>query len=179
MLSGSLARRYAKAVFEIGVEQGGLDKLGADIRALGLAMKESPELVAVLTSPAIQRADRRKVVDGLLQHIGAVSTTRNLMYVLLEGERLASLPMIARELDRMIEAKAGRVAAEVVSAKPLEQAQLSELVAVLEKLTGKKVSVQKREDPELLGGVVAKVGDTIYDGSLRTQLRNLRDDLAK
>jgi F-type H+-transporting ATPase subunit delta len=87
--------------------------------------------------------------------------------------------MIARELDRMIEAKAGRVSAEVVSAQPLEPAQLSELVAVLEKLSGKKVSVQHREDAELLGGVVAKVGDTIYDGSLRTELRNLRDDLAK
>jgi F-type H+-transporting ATPase subunit delta len=166
-------------VFAIGAEQGGLDKIGGDIRVLAAAMKESAELAAALTSPAIQRSDRKKIVDGLLQRIGAVSTTRNLMYVLLEGERIASLPMLARELDKMIEAKAGRVSAEVVSAKPLEPAQLSELVAVLEKLSGKKVSVQKREDPELLGGVVAKVGDTIYDGSLRTQLRNLRDDLAK
>jgi F-type H+-transporting ATPase subunit delta len=179
MLSGSLARRYAKAVFEIGVAQSGLDKIGADIRTLANAMKTSQELHAALTSPAIQRADRRKVIDGLLQAVGAVSTTRNLMYVLLDGERLASLPMLSRELDKMIEAKAGRVSAEVVSAKPLEQAQLSELVAVLEKLSGKKVSVQKREDPELLGGVVAKVGDTIYDGSLRTQLRNMRDELSK
>jgi F-type H+-transporting ATPase subunit delta len=179
MLSGSLARRYAKAVFQIGVEQGGLDKIGADIRTFANAMKESPELIAALTSPAIQRGDRRKIADGLLQLIGPVSTARNLVYVLLEGRRLASLPMIARELDRMIEAKAGRISAEVVSAKPLEPAQLSDLVAVLEKLSGKKVTVQKREDPELLGGVVAKVGDTIYDGSLRTELRNLRDDLAK
>ena len=178
MLSGSVARRYAKAVFEIGV-QAGLDKIGADIRTLANAMKTSSELEAALTSPAIQRSDRRKIIDGLLQTIGAVSTTRNLMYVLLDGERLASLPMISRELDKMIEAKAGRVSAEVVSAKPLEPAQLSELVAVLEKLSGKKVTVQKREDPELLGGVVAKVGDTIYDGSLRTQLRNMRDELSK
>ena len=179
MISGSLARRYAKAVFQIGVEQGGLDKLGTDIRSFAAAMKESHELEAVLTSPAIQRAERRKIVDALLQRLGVVSTTRNLLYVLLEGERLGTLPAIARELDRMIENKAGRVSAEVVSAKPLEPAQLSELVAVLEKLSGKKVTVQKREDPELLGGVVAKVGDTIYDGSLRTQLSTLRDDLAK
>jgi F-type H+-transporting ATPase subunit delta len=179
MISGSLARRYAKAVFEIGVAQGGLDKLGADIRALANAMKESPELTAALTSPAIQRADRRKVIDALLQRLGVVSTTRNLLYVLLEGERLGTLPAIARELDRMIEARAGRVSAEVVSARPLEPAQLSELVAVLEKLSGKKVTVHKREDPELLGGVVAKVGDTIYDGSLRTELQNLRDELSK
>lgn len=179
MISGSLARRYAKAVFEIGVTQGGLDKLGTDIRSFAQAMKESPELEAALTSPALQRSERRKVVDAILQRLGVVSTTRNLLYVLLDGERLGTLPAIARELDKMIENKAGRVSAEVVSAKPLEPAQLSELVAVLEKLSGKKVTVQKREDPELLGGVVAKVGDTIYDGSLRTQLSTLRDELAK
>ena len=179
MISGSVARRYAKAVFDIGSQQGGLDKLGTDLRTFANAMKESPELTSALTSPAIARSDRRKVVDGVLQRIGVVSTMRNLMYLLLDHERLGSVPMISRELDRMIEAKAGRVSAEVVSAKPLEPAQLSELVAVLEKLSGKKVSVQKREDPELLGGVVAKVGDTVYDGSLRTQLQIMRDELSK
>ena len=106
-------------------------------------------------------------------------TTKNLVYLLLDGERLASLPAISRELDAMIEAKAGRVAAEVVSAKPLDPAQLSQITAALEKLSGKKVAVSQREDPDLLGGVVAKLGDTVYDGSLRTQLRTLRDELSK
>jgi len=178
MLSGSLARRYAKAVFEIG-QEGGLDKIASDLRSFAHAMRDSAELLSALTSPAIPRSDRRKIIDGLLQRIGVVSTTRNLMYLLLDGERVASLPMIVRELDKMIEAKAGRVSAEVVSAKPLEPAQLSELVAVLEKLSGKKVTVSKREDPDLLGGVVAKVGDTVYDGSLRTELQKMRDELSK
>ncbi|HEY1556884.1 MAG TPA: ATP synthase F1 subunit delta [Kofleriaceae bacterium] len=179
MLSGSVARRYAKAVFEIGQDQGGLDKIAADLRALATAMKSSDELTSALTSPAIQRSDRRKVIDGLLQRIGVVSTTRSLLYLLLDHERIDALPMIVRELDKMIEAKAGRVSAEVVSARPLEPAQLSELVAVLEKLSGKKINVSKREDPELLGGVVAKVGDTVYDGSLRTELQKVRDALSK
>ncbi|HTR50575.1 MAG TPA: ATP synthase F1 subunit delta [Kofleriaceae bacterium] len=179
MLSGSLARRYAKAVFAIGQDAGGLDKIAGDLRSFAHAMRDSDELASALTSPAIPRSDRKKIIDGLLQRIGVVSTTRNLMYLLLDGERVASLPMIVRELDRMIEAKAGRVSAEVVSAKPLEPAQLADLVAVLEKLSGKKVTVSKREDPDLLGGVVAKVGDTVYDGSLRTELQNMRDELSK
>lgn len=174
-----LARRYAKAIFEIGSDQGGLDKLGSDLRTLSAAMKESAELTQVLTSPALKKADRRKVIDALLQRIGSVTTTRNTIYLLLEGERLGSLPMISRELDRMIEEKAGRVSAEVVSAKPLDPSQLSQITASLEKLSGKKVSVSTRQDPDLLGGVVAKVGDTVFDGSLRTQLRNLRDELSK
>ena len=65
-----------------------------------------------------------------------------------------------------------------MSAKPLDPAQLSQITAALEKLSGKKVDISKREDPNLLGGVVAKVGDVVYDGSLRTQLRNLRDELS-
>jgi F-type H+-transporting ATPase subunit delta len=174
-----LARRYAKAIFNIGNEQGGLDKLGADLRTLSAAMKESAELQQVLTSPALRKADRKKVIDALLQRIGVVTTTRNAVYLLLDGERLGSLPMISRELDRMIEDKAGRVSAEVTSAKALDPSQLSQITAALEKLSGKKVSVSSRQDADLLGGVVAKVGDTVYDGSLRTQLRTLRDELSK
>ncbi|HUS28056.1 MAG TPA: ATP synthase F1 subunit delta [Kofleriaceae bacterium] len=174
-----LARRYAKAIFDIGGEQGGLDKMGADLRTLANAMKTSPELVSTLSNPAIRRGDRRKIIDALLQRIGVVTTTRNTVYLLLEKERLGALPDISRQLDAMIEEKAGRVAAEVVSAKPLDRSQLSQITATLEKLSGKKVSVQTREDPDLLGGVVAKVGDTVYDGSLRSQLRNLRDELSK
>ena len=174
-----LARRYAKAIFDIGSQQGGLEKMGADLRTLAKAMHDSAELQSLLGNPAIKKADRRKIIDALLQRIGVVTVTRNTVYLLLDGERLGSLPAISRELDAMIEAKAGRVAAEVVSAKPLDPSQLSQITATLEKLSGKKVSVTTRQDAELLGGVVAKVGDTVYDGSLRTQLRNLRDELSK
>jgi F-type H+-transporting ATPase subunit delta len=178
MVTGSLARRYARAVLEIGTANGNLDKIGADLRSLAKAMRESAELVTALTNPAIRRADRRRVIDGLLQRIGAEPSSKNLVYLLLDGERLSSVEAISREVDAMIEAKAGRMSAEVTSARPLDADQLSQIVIALEKLSGKKVAVTRREDPDLLGGVVAKLGDTVYDGSLRTQLRTLRDDLA-
>jgi F-type H+-transporting ATPase subunit delta len=179
MVTGSLARRYARAILEIGTANGNLDKIGADLRSLAKAMRESAELVTALTNPAIRRADRRRVIDGLLQRIGAEPHSKNLVYLLLDGERLASVEAISREVDAMIEAKAGRMAAEVTSARPLDATQLSQLITALEKLSGKKLAVTRREDPELLGGVVAKLGDTVYDGSLRTQLRTLRDELTK
>ena len=179
MVTGSLARRYARAVFELGTEQKNLDKVGADLRTLAAALKTSPELVSTLNSPAIRRADRKKVLDALLARIIAQPSTKSLVYLLLDGERLNSLRSISRELDAMIEAKAGRVSAEVVSAKPLDATQLSQIQVALEKLSGKKVDITKREDPKLLGGVLAKVGDVVYDGSLRTQLDNLRDELTK
>ncbi len=179
MVTGSLARRYARAVLEIGAANNSLDKIGADLRSLAKAMHESAELMTALTNPAIRRADRRRVIDGLLQRIGAEPLAKNLVYLLLDGERLSSVPAISREVDAMIEARSGRMSAEVTSARPLDAAQLSDIINALEKLSGKKVAVTRREDPELLGGVVAKLGDTIYDGSLRTQLRTLRDDLTK
>ena len=179
MITGSLGRRYARAIFDLGTDQKNLDKVGADLRGLAAAMKESGELVSVLTNPAIRRADRKKVIDALIGKLGATALTKTVVALLLDRERLASLPSISRELDAMIEAKAGVVSAEVVSAQPLSKAQLESIVAALEKISGKKVEVEKREDPALLGGVVAKLGDTVYDGSLRTQLRTLRDDLSR
>jgi F-type H+-transporting ATPase subunit delta len=179
MVTGSLARRYARAVIELGSSNGNLEKIGADLRVLAKAMKDSDELVTVLTNPALRRGDRRRVIDGLLDRAKVQGETRNLVYLLLDGERLASLPAIAREVDAMIEARAGRVSVELTSAAPLDKAQVTQITAALEKLSGKKVDVTKKEDPELLGGVVAKLGDVVYDGSLRTQLRNLRDELTK
>jgi len=179
MPAGSLARRYAKAVFEIGTEGNNLEQINANLKSLAGAMKESAELQTALNNPAIRRADRRKVLDQLLIRIGAALNTKNLVYLLLDGERLYALPDISRELNAMIEAKGGRISAEVTSAKPLDPTQLSQITAALEKLSGKKVDVVRREDPSLLGGVVAKVGDTVYDGSLRTQLRTIRDELTK
>jgi len=179
MVTGSLARRYARAIVEIGTQHGNLDKIGADLRSLAKAMHDSAELVTALTNPAIRRADRRNVIDGLLQRVGAEQYTSNVVRLLLDGERLSSLPAIAREVDAMIEARAGRMAAEVTSARSLDDGELAQLTAALERLSGKRLTVTRREDPELLGGVVAKLGDTVYDGSLRTQLRTLRDELTK
>ncbi len=179
MNHGSLARRYAKAVVSLGTDEKNLDKVADDLRTMAAAMKGSAELVTVLTNPAIRRGDRKKVLDALLQRIGAQLSSKNLIYLMLDGERMNVLVEVAREVDAMIAARSGRVAAEITSAKPLDPSQLSQITAALEKLSGKKVDVTKKQDPELLGGVVAKVGDVVYDGSLRTQLRNLRDELSK
>lgn len=179
MVTGSLSRRYARAVIDLGQAAGNLDRMGADLRTLAKAMKDSAELQSALTSPAIRRADRRRILDALLTRISAQPQTKNLVYLLLDSERLGSLEGISREVDAMIQARSGRVSAEIISAKPLDPAQVSQITASLEQLSGKKVDVTRREDPSLLGGVVAKVGDVVYDGSLRTQLRAIREELTK
>ncbi|MEZ4367694.1 MAG: ATP synthase F1 subunit delta [Kofleriaceae bacterium] len=179
MAAGSLARRYARAVFDLGVEHGNLDAIGRDLRGLAAVLKVSPDLGRVLSNPSLRRADRRRVLEALLGRLAVAPAVRNLVLLLLDRERIASLRDIARELDAMLEARAGRVTAQVTSAQPLTAAQLGALTAALEQLSGKKVEIVRSEDPTLLGGVVAKLGDVVYDGSLKTQLAGLREQAAK
>jgi F-type H+-transporting ATPase subunit delta len=179
VITGSLGRRYARAIFDLAHAQGNLDRVGADLAGFAGAMHTSAELVTVLTNPAIRRADRKRIIDAILVKLGATQLTKTVVQLLLDRERLGAVPSIARELAAMIEARAGRVTAEVTSAQPLTKAQADQLVTALEKISGKKVELAKKEDPALLGGVVAKLGDTVYDGSLRTQLRALKDELAR
>lgn len=179
MQAGSLARRYARALMDLAIKANAVDKVAAELRDLAAAYKTAPELGEVLANASYPKAKRRAIVDALAAKLGAQPLTKTFLNLLLDNERLGSVPDIAREIDAMVEARAGRVAAEVVSATPLSPAQITQLTATLEKLSGKKVVLSKREDPELLGGVVAKVGDVVYDGSLRTQLRVLRDELSR
>lgn len=175
MIAGSLSRRYARAL--LAATHGDHEKVGDELRALAEVMKESEELAHTLANPAIPQSSRRKVMEGLMKKLGVSETTRVFVRLLVERDRLAALPDISRELDVMLDDKAGRVAAEVVSAFPLSKAQLKELTERLETLSGRKVELTTREDPELLGGVVAKVGDVVYDGSLRRQLERLREEI--
>ena len=177
MSSGSLARRYARALLALGLEDKSLEQLGKEVRSLADAIRDSDELAEALSNPAFPRSDREKILVAVLERLKAKKTTINFTKLLLDRERMAVLPDISRELDAMIDEHAGRVRAQVTSAKPLTSSQLSRLVKALEKLSGKKILVETFEDSALLGGVVAQVGDQVYDGSLRTQLRQLRTSL--
>jgi F-type H+-transporting ATPase subunit delta len=174
----SIARRYAKALMDLGVADGNYERLGRELGVLARAIKASPELVAAMTNPAFAREDREKVLRAVLQRIGASQTVVNATRLLLDRQRVAQLPDISRELDTMIDEKAGRIAAVVTAATPLDGGQQQRLSAALERMSGKKVQMQVAHDPALLGGVVAQLGDTIYDGSLRTQLEKMKQTLA-
>jgi F-type H+-transporting ATPase subunit delta len=179
MSSGSLGRRYAKALMEIGTEDGSYKRIGQDVADLARAINTSDELATILSNPVFPREDREKIVLALLQRIGASKTVVNFSKLLLDRERMNVIPEISRALSAMIDEMSGQLTAEVRSARPLDAAQQAELKATLETLSGKKIQIEVKEDKSLLGGVVAKVGDMVYDGSLRTQLRELRRSLAK
>src|SRR5688572_22891042 len=175
MIAGSLARRYARAILDIGVAKGVYEQLGKDIDDLAAIYTGSRDLSEALTNPVFPMSRRRSVLEALLERLRVSPITRNFVLLLLDRERIPYLPAIARELRAMVDERAGRVRAVVTSARPLSADQLGGIQAALEKASGKKVILEKREDPELLGGIIAKVGDVAYDGSIRTQLEMMRE----
>ncbi len=179
MSSGTLGRRYARALLDIGLADKTLETIGKEVGQLASAIASSSELELTLSNPAFPKSEREKVLIAILTKLGASKTTVNFTRLLLERERMGALPDINRALSQMIDEHAQRVRAVVTSASPLSSAQLSRLVKVLEKKSGKKILVETREDSELLGGVVAQVGDEVYDGSLRTQLRQMSKQLTQ
>jgi F-type H+-transporting ATPase subunit delta len=178
MSSGSLSRRYAKALMEIGTEDGSYQRIGQDVEGLAKAIKTSEELSSILSNPVFPRSEREKIILAILQRLGASTTVTNFSKLLLDRERISAIPGISRALNDMIDEKAGQIIAEVLTAAPLTSSQQAELKTTLESLSGKKVQIEIKEDKSLLGGVIAKVGDLVYDGSLRTQLQEIQRSLA-
>ena len=177
MISGSIARRYAKALLEIGIQQQTFDALGKEIERSADTLRSSPELRNALENPIFSLEKRKLIMDELSRRLALSKISRNFILLLLEKGRIASLPDIARSYRTLVDEHAGRVRATVTSARPLDPMLETRLKTALEKSSGKVVIFEKREDPSILGGLVTQLGDTLYDGSVRTQLQQLREEL--
>jgi F-type H+-transporting ATPase subunit delta len=179
MARGAVARRYAKALFELSKEAGQVAEVVGELTAMGDLLEGNPELHDVLFRPLHPVAQRRAVLDGVTQRLGASTVVQSFFSLLIDQRRLVDFPAIREEVERLAREDAGLRSADVVSAGPLRDDQLERLRLALSNRTGGEVEVSVRVDPSLLGGVIAKVGDLVFDGSLRTQLRQLRANLTR
>ena len=179
MKTGAAAQRYSKAVFSLGVDSGEFERIGQEIGAVVGAIESSDALRAILLSPQYDAEVKRGVVEAIASKKGFTSTTKNFLLLLVDKGRLPLLPEMYRSYQKLSDEKAGRVNATVVTASELTDPLIKEIVTSLEKKTGKKVSLSSEIDPALIGGVVIKIGDIIYDGSIKTQLHKLRDNIRK
>lgn len=171
------ARRYAKAVFDLANEQGALDRVTSEVKSVGDAVAESHELADVLSNPAVPPAARKAVMTEVLARLGVSALVRNAVLLIADHNRAAILPQIATQLTLLADERAGRVRAEVVSATAMTETQYTRLTAALEKLTGRKITLTRKVDATLIGGVVTRIGDKVYDGSVKTRLAELRQSL--
>lgn len=178
-MRGPVAKRYARALLELGVEKGNYALLQKQLRELAGLYEGSPELRAILTNPSVSVAERRKVVETIAARSMWNPFVKNFALLLLDNDRFDHVTGIADELDQLVDTHAGNVRAQVTTAQPLKDSQVAVIKGAIAKLTGKNVLLETSVDPEILGGVVTRVGNTLYDGSVRTQLETLRESILK
>jgi F-type H+-transporting ATPase subunit delta len=172
-----VARRYAKALFELGEEAGDLEKLGRELAALARAFEE-PVLRRFAEDTTLDRTTRRNLAAQIAQRLGAPRLLANFLGVLAEHNRLRHLRDIAAEYERREDQALGRIRARVRSAQPLADESRRQIVEIFERQTGKRVLAQAGIDRGLLGGVVVELQGRVFDGSLRTRLERLQRALA-
>jgi len=176
-LEGSIARRYARALLEIGIAEHNYEKLGKEVEVVAALYRSSEDLQAALLNPSFRLSQRKGVLEKVAVRLGLSKSTRHFLLLLMDRGRVGQLPDIAREMSALVDKQAGRVRATVTSARPLSEDFALTLRGALEKRLGKKVILDKREDPTLIGGMVTKVGDILYDLTVRTQLESTKQRL--
>ncbi len=172
-----LARRYAKALFALGKEDGKLDDYSAALQGLAGLYASDSGLADALTNPLYPLDVREKVMEGVVASIGVDKIMSNFLNLLVEKKRADVLPDIAEEFQIMVDEEKNISHGSVVSAVELSKELQAKVQATLEKLTGKTVELTTSVDPSIIGGVIAKVGDLELDGSIRTQLASLKDSI--
>jgi F-type H+-transporting ATPase subunit delta len=180
MLNVSIPRRYARALLAATAEKSNSDSVLAQLDAIAQAFRESPVLAEVVTHPGYARSDRAAAIEVLIRVAGSLDrVVSNLLRLLAERERLAYLPDIARIFRDMVDSRAGRLRGSLTTAVPVAEPVVQKLETNLGQLTQRRVVLESRVDPSLLGGAAAQVGSTLYDGSLKSQLEELRQNLKR
>jgi F-type H+-transporting ATPase subunit delta len=179
LISSNIAKRYARAFFGIAREDGLYEKYYHELSLFSSIVNESNNLKELLINPVFDQAEKRAVVDALLQKIDISNVTANFLKLLVDKRRIGILPDIESCYRKLMDDVLRKIRVDVRTAFPLS-AELSEkLQKRMEEFTGKKVEIAILEDASLLGGIVVGVGDTLYDGSIKTQLHNIRNLLGE
>ena len=178
MIEGSLSRRYAKALFQLALEEHREEEIGQEIGWFVTAYTASP-LTAALNNPAFGVGSRKNIVVQVAKALQLSPLAVRFLSLLLERDRLTFLPSILSRYRRLLDEMKGRVEAQVVTTSPLEGAMLDGLREVLQRISGKEVVLHQDTDPGLIGGVIIQLEGKIYDGSVRTQLEKMRERIGR
>ena len=172
-IRASLAGRYASALFDLARDQRQIEAVGKSLDALGQALLDSRDFAELVTSPLVSREDAGKAFAGLAPKLGLDPITANFLGVLARNGRKSELRNVIRAFRRLSAEHRGETTAEVVTARPLNDDQLSALRQQLRTRAGRDVAIDATVDPSILGGIVVKLGSQQIDASIRTKLNRL------
>ena len=167
-------RRYAQALFELALEKNELERWQAELRKIS-GVLEDKEFLAALESPRIKPEDKSKLITGILPDLNPM--VMNLVHLLIARSGISMMGDIAAEYQRLLDSHRGIEPAEVITAVPLDEKDKQKLTERLSAVVGKQVTLKADVDPEILGGIIARVGGKLLDGSTRSKLAALKREL--
>jgi F-type H+-transporting ATPase subunit delta len=169
-----LAERYAAALFELADERHALDEAAGDLRQLRTMLHESADLVRLVRSPVLSRAEQGKAIEALAEQAQLGKLTRDFLAIVARNRRLFAVPAMIEAYLAKLAKRRGEVTAEISAAQPLSEAQQGALSEQLRRVVGSRVTIEVKGDPSLLGGMIVKIGSRMVDGSLKGQLQRLQ-----
>lgn len=179
MITNAISRRYAKALVQLGAEEGAVAGFNDELVRFTNLLEQNPEVTGIFSSPAYGLDAKKDILNDLIAKLALSSTVANFLRLLLDRSRLVLLPQISESFGVFADELAGVIRPTLTSGMPLADNQVADIKSALEKSTGKNVVLKVEVDPSLIGGVVTKIGDKVFDGSVRTQLTKIEDILQK
>jgi F-type H+-transporting ATPase subunit delta len=173
-----VARRYATALADVVLQRGEAREIQNELIAWEEMLQANANLREVFANPTIALDKKRAVLNRLIEMTKPRATVVNFLKVLLQNQRLTDLNEINKKFAQILDERAGMVAATVTTARAVSDDAQQSLRAKLLDLTGKKVRIDFATDPELIGGLVTRIGSTVYDGSMRSQLQQVKEKMA-
>jgi len=174
-----VAKRYAKALLELGRDDGNFEKYGQELTDMVGILDESPELEQVLSNPGFELDDRKAVLAKVLEKISPSPLVSNFYKLLMDRNRIGEIRGIQAVYARLLDEAQGITRAEITSASALKDEEIQKLKDSLKAVAGSEVQIEVNEDPSLIGGLRARIGDLVLDGSVKTQLESLKDSLRR
>jgi F-type H+-transporting ATPase subunit delta len=173
----TVARRYATALADVVMSSGETSTVQSELMLWQGIFDGNDDLTAVFGNPAIPHSEKEKILEDLISRAKPSKTTANFLRVLLENGRVAELGAINERFAAVLDERSGVVSAAITSARDLPDSERSDFKANLEKLTGKRVEISYQTDQSIIGGVITRIGSTVYDGSVKTKLENLKEQM--
>jgi len=177
--NNTIPRRYAKALVQLGSEEGVVDQFRTELAVFEKLFSGNPELRAAFADPALTQQQKKAIMKDLIARVSASELVGNFLLLLVDKNRVAFLGQIVQAYQKLADEFSGVIRPVIKTAFPLDDNQVSSIRSALEKKTGKTVIPEVSVDPSLLGGVVTQIGDTAYDSSVKTQLKRIQDILQK
>lgn len=175
MIGSEIAKRYAKALFQVAEEEKAVEKIYGELAGFASTLRDNRNLMEFFANPIFDQTDKTSVMRDILKKMKISGMTANFLYLLIEKRRMDILLEVESCFRDYLDRLMNKVRVNVKTAFPLSEDMVRKLSARLEEITGKNVDMAVEDDGSLLGGIVVAVGDTLYDGSIKTQLASIRE----